>query len=81
MCTCGDKRTVAEAGTTRESSDLWRVVEDGCMDDASKADWFQVGHEYAPRSRARLRVGVVKSRPEPLGLQTVDSLLTRWMPW
>lgn len=70
-------RSVVEAGSTRELSDLSRVVGKGCRDDGRRADLSQAEQEYAPTSQARFRVRIEKSGRKPVDLLTVEPLLTR----
>lgn len=72
----GTMRSVAEAGTTRVSSELSRVVRERCVDDTKIADRSQSGHKHTPRSRARPQVTIEKSGRKPLDHQIVDPLLT-----
>lgn len=77
METCGSMQSVEEAGTTRGSSELSRVVKEGCVDDARKADQSQAGHKHAPKSRPRLCVKIAKRGRKPLEVNIVDLFLTK----
>lgn len=69
--------SMAEAGTTQESSNLLQVVGDEHADHARKVGRSQAGNEHAPSLQGSFRVRIEKIGRKSLDLHTVDPLLTK----